>query len=68
MFGIPGMVVCITDHTASRGKIVDSGAMKTNTRMYLIYPIVMLDIEVCIYFALIAVWRAMSGTIEYDSI
>ena len=30
--------------------------------------IVMLDVEVCIYFALLVVWRAMNGMIEYDSI
>lgn len=49
MIGISGMVVGITDCMTGRGKIVDSRAMKTGTRMYLEYLMVMLDVEVCIH-------------------
>lgn len=68
MIGISGIVVGITNCMASRGKIVDRGAMETGTRMYLKYLIVMLDVEVCIYFALLVVLRGMNGSSEHDSI
>jgi len=42
--------------------------MEAGTTMYLKYLMAMLDRQVCIYFALLLVWRARDPTIEYDSI
>lgn len=61
-------MVGIKDCMASRGNIADRGARKTGTRMHLVYLMVILDVEVGIYFALFVVWRALDGPIEYDSI
>ena len=68
MIVILGMVVGITDCMTGRGKIVNRGAVKADTRMYLEYLVVMLDVEVCICFALIVVRKMIDGMIEYESI